>query len=60
MRARLALLFWWFLLYANGRATVVGPFRDQTQCESIQKEMVSQFFWATACWDDTQQNTLRR
>lgn len=61
MRARIAVLFWWFLLFSNGRPLVVGPFYDVSECDAI-RDQIPAAYTITTCWSDTfePKNTLRR
>lgn len=55
MTIRLALLFWWFLMFSQASehfasTTTVGPFRNQVECEAARAKVLG---WQTlACWRD--------
>ena len=66
--AKVAVLFWWFILIVNGHPQTPpeGPFLDQGQCEFIQAQVLPPSYElnpsikASQCWTDVLEPTLRK
>ena len=49
----LIVLAWWFLSITPQSSQVVGPFRDEADCERIRKELIGKYnSFTTSCWTD--------
>lgn len=52
-RALLAslLLAWWFMAYQGHGSTVVGPFKDESDCREIRKWFDREHHTSRCWWD---------